>query len=326
MHYVGIDVDSVALVVARHDQGAPERFANTPAGHRALVRWLHRQEPVRVCLEATGTYSLDVARALHAASGVEVMVINPRASKSFADALLTRSRDDAGDAVRLARFAAAMPFVPWTPPSPAALALRQIAREATTLGDEVTAAKNRRHAVSQTRLAPKTLLRAMDRHIREIQARIAELERAALDMVHDDAGLADDLALIITITGFAERSALRVLGELAARFGPLEPRQIVAYAGLDVVRHISGTSVDRKPHISKRGNANLRRALYMPALVAIRYDPAVGAFYRRLIAKGLEPLQAIAAVMRKLLHAISAVLRHRTPYDPQKLFKQPIPA
>lgn len=323
MHYVGIDVDSVALVVARHDQGTPARFANTPAGHRALVRWLHRHGTARVCLEATGTYSLDVARALHAASDIEVMVINPRASKSFADALLTRSRDDAGDAIRLARFAAAMPFVPWTPPSPAALALRQITRETMTLGDEVTAAKNRRHAVSQTRLTPKTLLQAMDRHIREIQARIAELERAALEMIDGDPRLAADLALIITITGFAERSALRVLGELATRFGPLDPRQIVAYAGLDVVRHTSGTSVDHKPRISKRGNASLRRALYMPALVAIRYDSAVNTFYRRLIEKGLKPLQAIAAVMRKLLHAISAVLRHRTPYDPKKLFKQP---
>jgi transposase len=163
----------------------------------------------------------------------------------------------------------------------------------------------------------------MQRHIGQIEERIKELERAAEELVAGEARLSGDYELIRTITGFGQRSSLRVLGELACRTGPLEPRQIVAYAGIDVMTHRSGTSVDHTPRISKRGNTHLRRAVYMPALVAIRHDEHVRAFYDRLIARGLQPLQAIVAVMRKLLHAISAVLRHRTAYDPTKLFAQP---
>ena len=320
MRYIGLDVDSVKLVVQCVGQSKIEVFANDGGGHRRLQRWAGRQAPARVCLEASGTYSMDVAHALHEVEGVEVMVVNPRASKHFAEALLVRSRDDESDASRLAQFAARMPFVAWSPPSPAALALRQIGREAAALGDDLTAVKNRYHAAKATRTTPEVLLAIMERNIGQIEERIEELERAAVELVSGQAGLNADYELIRTITGFGQRSSLRVLGELACRSSPLEPRQLVAFAGIDVVTHKSGTSVDHTPHISKRGNAHLRRAIYMPALVAIRCDERVRAFHDRLIARGLQPLQAIVAVMRKLLHAISAVLRHRSDYDPTKLF------
>lgn len=320
MRYFGIDVDRDGLVVACWQEAERTRFANRSSDHRRLRRWIERQAPARVCLEATGNYSLDVALALHAAKRIEVMVVNPRASKSFGEALQVRSRDDDSDAAGLAEYAARMPFVAWVPPSPACLALRQLTREAVALSDDLTAAKNRYHAASATQLSCKALLGSMRRHIAAIEARIDEIEQAGLELVAQDDKLKADLALIVTVSGFAQRSALRVLGELACRSEPLEPRQIVAFAGLDVITHSSGASVEHAPHISKRGNAHLRRAVYMPALVAIRCEPLAGAFYRRLLGRGLKPLQAITAVMRKLLHAISAVLRHRTAYDPNKLF------
>jgi transposase len=326
MRYIGIDVDSAKLVVQCGGESKVEVFANDAGGHRRLQRWVGRQAPARVCLEASGTYSLDVAHALHAVAGVEVMVVNPRASKHFAEALLTRSRDDESDACRLAQFAARMPFVAWSPPSPAALALRQIGREGAAVSDDLTAVKNRYHAAKATRTTPAVLLAIMERNIGQIEERIEELERAAMELVAGEAPLSADYELIATITGFGRRSSLRVLGELACRSGPLEPRQLVAFAGIDVITHKSGTSVDHTPHISKRGNAHLRRAVYMPALVAIRCEEHVRAFHDRLIARGLQPLQAIVAVMRKLLHAISAVLRHRSAYDPTKLFARPLPA
>jgi transposase len=323
MRYIGIDVDSAKLVVRGFEDSKAEIFDNEACGRRRLQRWVGRRAPARVCLEASGTYSMDVAQALSEVEGVEVMVVNPRASKHFAEALLTRSRDDDSDASRLAQFAARMPFVAWSPPSPAALALRQIGREAAALGDDLTAAKNRHHAAKATQATPAVLLETMQRHISQIEERIEELERAAMELVAGEARLRADYELILTISGFARRSTLRVLGELACRTGLLEPRQIVAFAGIDVITHKSGTSVDHKPHISKRGSIYLRRAVYMPALVASRHDEQVRAFYERLVAGGLKPLQAVVAVMRKLLHAISAVLRHRTAYDASKLFAQP---
>lgn len=326
MNYIGIDAGSTALVVARHDQRGGVTFANTTPDHRRLQRWLKRLAPVRVCIEATGVYSLDIALTLHNTDGVEVMVVNPRAAKCFAEALLARGKDDASCAERLAAFAARMPFTPWQPPAPQALALRRLAREATALTQDLVAARNRRHAAGRTNTTPRRLLAVLDRHIRQLEELIATLEAEARALIAADPRLDADRDLLVTIPGIADRSAVRILSELAGMAEPLMPRQLVAATGLDVIHVTSGTSVHKKPRLSKQGNAHLRHALYMPALVAIQRCPEARTFYQRLIANGKKPLQAIAAVMRKLLHAISAVLRYRTPFDAQKLFRTPVPA
>ena len=89
---------------------------------------------------------------------------------------------------------------------------------------------------------------------------------------------------------------------------------------IDPREHSSGSSVHKKTRISKAGNRHLRRALSMPALVAVRHDPHLRAFYQHLLDKGKAKLQALVAVMRKLLHAIFGMFKHRQAYDGAKLF------
>jgi transposase len=103
----------------------------------------------------------------------------------------------------------------------------------------------------------------------------------------------------------------------------LDVRQWVAQAGLDPRQYSSGSSVHRKTRISKTGNRHLRRALYMPALVAIRHEPHLRAFYRHLVARGKAKMQALIAVMRKLLHAIFGMFKHQQPFDGSRLFALP---
>ena len=91
-----------------------------------------------------------------------------------------------------------------------------------------------------------------------------------------------------------------------------------SHGGLDVRQVQSGTSVHKLPRISKRGNANIRRILYMPALVAVQHEPHVRTFYEQLLNAGKKPLQALVAVMRKLLHAIYGMLKTNTDFDGQK--------
>jgi Transposase IS116/IS110/IS902 family len=119
--------------------------------------------------------------------------------------------------------------------------------------------------------------------------------------------------------GIGETSALQILGELAVLPDTLDARQWVAFAGLDPLRFSSGTSVEKKPRISRGGSRHLRRGLYMPAVVAIRHEPHLRAFYQRLRARGKAPLQAIVAVMRKLLHAFFAMFRSDHAYDGSRL-------
>ena len=92
-------------------------------------------------------------------------------------------------------------------------------------------------------------------------------------------------------------------------------------AGLDPRHATSGSSVNQKPHLSKAGNRYLRLALYMPALSAARHEPNVKGYYNHLIeARGLKPIQAVCAVMRKLLHAIHGMLKARQPFDGSRFY------
>ena len=138
----GIDVSKDVLDVAVRWDGErleTARFDNDAGGHRQLVAWLtKRGRTARVVLESTGTYSLDVALALHRARGIVVMVANPRAVKQFAGALMQRSKTDLTAAAALREYAVRMPFVVWQPPAAEVLALRGIARRIAALVVERT--------------------------------------------------------------------------------------------------------------------------------------------------------------------------------------------
>ena len=104
-----------------------------------------------------------------------------------------------------------------------------------------------------------------------------------------------------------------------------DARQWVAFSGLDPCIFTSGSSVEKRPRISRGGSRHLRHALYMPALVALRREPHLQRFYQRLLSRGKARLQAVVAVMRKLLHALFAMFRANQPYDGSKLcFFEPI--
>lgn len=314
----GVEVSWQTLVVnlAAH---APREFPNTAAGHRSLIAWLRRLPAVRVCLEATGLYGLDLALALDEAV-IPVMVANPRAVRNFARALMQRSKTDQLDAVVLREYAARMPFAPWRRPSPQALHLQAVAHRVRALVDMITAEKNRLHAASLSRALPDVVRRDVLRSIHSMERALQRLRRAAREFILADPELARRRALLLSIPGIADTSALHLLAELQ-RLGPeATVRQWVAYAGLDPRQHTSGTSVAQKTRISKSGNADLRRALYMPALVASQHQPHLQGFYLHLLARGKTKLQALVAVMRKLLHAIFGMFKHNQEFEGAKIF------
>ena len=322
----GIEVSSGILVVAlrRQDRDEPLReFPNTPAGHQAVLRFLERSaRPVRVCMESTGLYGLDLALALHQAD-VAVMVANPRAVRHFAQALLQRSKNDQLDATVLCEFAARMPFQAWRAPSAAALQLVAVARRLEALTDLMAAEKNRRHAASLSAALPALVRRDIERSIQTQQRAIDRLTRAAQEFILADAELARRYELLLSIPGFGATSAVHTLAELTLLPAGMGVRQWVASAGLDPREYTSGTSVHKKVRISKAGNKHLRRGLYMPALVAVRHDPHVRAHYEHLLARGKIKMQALVATMRKLLHAIYGMFKSRQPFDGSKLYRLP---
>ena len=320
----GIDVSAAQLVVALEgDDGQrwlQRSFPNCASGHQALILWLHKSgTQVRVGLEATGLYSLDLALALHAASEIDVAVLNPKMVNRFA-ATLCRSKTDPADAQVLAEYARRMPFQSWHPPHAAALELRALTRHIVALTQQHTRQSNRLHAASASLTGSRYVQKDLKRSLRDLDRRMKKLRRTALTVIEQDAELRPRLALLLSMPGIGEISALNLLGELALLAPSLTVRQWVAHSGLDPAHHESGTSVHQRSRISRAGNRYLRRALYMPALVAVRHDPHLRAFYQTLVARHKAKLQALMAVARKMLHAIFGMFRWRSVYDGSRLF------
>jgi transposase len=322
--FAGLDVSAGEIEVAcMKGQGGNltrATFANNASGHKALLAFLlEKTEHVRVCLEASGNYSLDLALVLHAHRQVEASVINPRRARKFAESLGERNKSEPVDARVLCEFAARMPFEAWRPPSAPALRLRAITRAIESLGVMHTQENNRAHALGSSQALPVLVLRERQRHKRYLEMRMKQLRREARRLIARNPDLDRRYRLMLTVPGIGETSALQILGELVVLSETADARQWVAFSGLDPRIFTSGTSVEKRPRISRGGSRHLRHALYMPALVALQHEPHLRCFYERLLSRGKARLQAVVAVMRKLLHALFAMFRANQPYDGSKL-------
>jgi transposase len=326
VNQVGVDVDSEKLVCAMQQAGQRmplATFANTAAGHKKFIRWATKKgaRTARVCLEATGIYSLQFALALHEARNVEVMVVNPRAIKDFSRACMQRAKTDAVDAGGILEYLERMPFTAWQPPAPEILQLQAINRRIVQLQTELTREKNRSHASEFAGASGDAIANDIEVNIRHLERRIERMHDSGLELIRSVPALASKLAHMVSAKGIGETSAMRLLAELLVLPDDLAAPQWVAHAGLDPRPYESGTSVHRPRRITKVGNRYLRAALYMPAVVAIQHEPNVKAFYNKLVAAGKKPMQAVVAVMRKLLHAIWGMLKHDQDFDGNKFFK-----
>jgi transposase len=323
--FCGIDVSAKSLTVAvqQENQSVEQRsFANSTSGHKALIAWLRkRQVRVRVSLEATGVYSLDLSMALNEAEGIELAVVNPKVANRFAQTI-RRSKTDAADAEVLVEYSRGMPFTAWCAPKQKGLQLRTISRYIDSLTVQSARNQNRLHAAQGSTTTPRCVVQDLKRSLASIARRILRLRREAVILIRRNDGLRQRYELLTCIPGIAQIGAIQLLGELSTLSPEMTVREWVAHSGLDPVHETSGTSVKKQSRISRAGNRHLRRALYMPALVGSRCDPRMRAFYEALLGRKKARLQALVAVARKLLHAVYGIFRTVTTYDGSKLFPE----
>lgn len=318
----GIDVSSKTFNVTIEGDGTIERrrFANTASGHRELLALLAcRGGRTRVALEATGTYYLDLATTLARTEGIEVMVINPRQLRHYAQASGRRAKTDPLDADLTLDYLRRMDFVRWQPTPKLRLELQALSRRIQQLIFLRTQELNRLHATRATEHHPAALREDIEQHIEQLEKRIAKLSEVANEWIRQDDQLARQRQLLLTVPGIAERTSLPILAEVTTLPQALVVRQWVACAGIDPKIAQSGDS-SKKPHISRQGNCYLRHALFIPAFVAVQHEPHFRDFYQRLIQRGKPKRVAQVAAMRKLLHAIFGMLKNDAPFDPELLF------
>jgi transposase len=316
----GIDVSAKTLdasvLRANSDKRKQRKFSNDGEGHRQLIEWLRSFGVTRVVCEATGVYHLDVAFALTDA-GIPLMVANPRQVKRFIEARARNTQTDVIDADELAEYARRMDFVPWKAPSINGFELHKLGRAIGQLTKRHTAMLNRLHAARASAHTPKSIVKSAEREVQFIERERVKLSKEALRLVKADPDLTRKFELLVSAPGIAEVSALAILAELIVLPPNLAGKAWVKYAGIDPMSKRSGTSVNTNAHISKRGNARLRGALYMPALTARQRDPHLRDFADRMIANHKQPIEAIVAVQRKLLLSIHAMFRTNQAWIPQ---------
>jgi transposase len=323
--FAGIDVGAEELILLVRKNGAshnPQKFTNTPADRARLVKKMVGMPGIIVCLEATGVYHFDLSIALHDA-GVALMVVNPKSSHNFAKVLMKNSKTDDVDADTLAQYAERMDFVAWSRPSDENISLRSFARRIDALTRQKAAAKNHCHALSVSKETPKAVLRDVQLAISQLEKRIARLSNDALVLIEKHADLKRVFKLLTSVKGIAQTSAIALMGELLLLPQGLSHREWVKFAGLDPRAFDSGKSVHKQARLSKAGNRHIRSALYMPAMSAKQHDPYVKAYFQHLVDNGKKPLQALCAVMRKLLHAIHGMLKHDMPFDNTRFYAIP---
>jgi len=288
------------------------RFANSPAGFTELAAWLkkHHVTTTHACLEATSTYADALARDLLERAH-RVSVVNPARIHDFGKSRLTRTKTDKADAALIARFCLTQTPPAWTPPLPEITELQGLIRHLETLE-----AARQQHANQLATATTQIVRDSLTALIRHLEGQVVEVEAAITEHIARHPDLRADVALLVSIPGIGERTAARLLAEIIHLKSYASARQVAAYAGVSPQQRESGTSVRGKTQLSKTGNARVRRAVYLPAVVAKRYNPLIKALCERLAERGKPPMVQIGAAMRKLLHLAYGVLKSRKPFDP----------
>lgn len=314
---LGIDIVKLkfdACLMKMDGKRRHHSFPNTAAGFAQLAAWLTRQQVERVhaCMEATGTYGEALAYALHAA-GQRVSVVNPAAVKAFAGSRLSRTQTDKVDAELIARFCAARQPPAWTPPAREVGELQALVRRLEALVEMRVAEENRLEAgcVSQA------VRSSVEGHIAYIAAEIKRTEALIRDQIDNHPALKQQSELLASIPGIGRTTAALLLAEIVdiTQYG--SARQVAAYAGLVPRERRSGSSVRGRTRLSKIGNARLRRALYFPAITALRCSEFFQTWAAGLRQRGKCKMSVIGAVMRKLIHLAYGVLKTGQPSDPE---------
>jgi transposase len=302
----GIDVAKSKLDVAIHGQAGTISVVNALAGWKELVRRFAAHGVQRVGIEATGGYERGAVRHLQAA-GVRVIMFQPLQVKAFAAARLQRAKHDRLDAALIAACAFMLEDTGKMTPDPRFDALADQLTFIEQVEEDIARCKTRLEHTPPGRLA-----RIVTADIKRLEARRRaqlRLLRAAVDAYAD---LARRMQLLLSIPGIGERTALALLVRMP-ELGQVSREQAAALAGLAPFVRQSGTS-DGRRHIGG-GRERLRRALYAATLpAAFHWNPALKAFYARLVAAGKGHKVAMVACARKLLLFANTVVQRGTPW------------
>ena len=314
---IGIDIsiDSFDLVLRSTRAEQHRVFSNDPKGYTAMVAWAERQPErvVHICLEATGSYWEGLAEYLYQ-GGYTVSVVNPYQVKRYADHLLNRNKTDKADASLIAEFCEKdrERLRAWKPYPPEIKVLRSMGRRLVELQDIKQQEQNR----LKSGVSNPVVLESLQENLTHLEDQIKALMKKIKEHVEQHPDLREKQRLLTSIPGIGKLTAIKLIAEIGEIKDFASAPQLAAYAGLAPKQFRSGSSVHKQTRISKQGRTELRRCLYMPAVVASEHNPIVMDLKRRMLASGHAKMEVIVAAMKKLLHLAYGVLKSGKPFDP----------
>lgn len=286
-------------------------FTNDAAGFAEFIAWfakLYGEVNPLICLESTGVYSLPLADFL-VNQGYAVSLVNPAKIHAFAKSELSRAKTDKADAKLIARYAALMQPPLWIPPSANIRQLQALVRRAEHLLEMIQMENNRLESAN-----PK-VKNSIETVLATLEAELKATRTAIKNHIDSDPDLKKRSELLNSIPGISHATIAHLLVLFSPHHQFLKAKQAVAFVGLAPSLRESG-QWRGNTHIAKTGDMSLRKALYMPALVAWRHNPLVQPFCERLKANGKNGKAIVCAAMRKLIHIAFGVLQSGKPFDP----------
>ena len=299
------------------------RYPNDKIGFNQLIRWvgknLKKDTPLCYIMEATGVYYEELAYHLDKADK-PVIVVLPNKVKHFIRSLNVKTKNDYVDARAIAQIGAERRFELWQPPAPLFLELRQLTRLHEQLQCQKVALLNMLHSKESSHGAPAFVLKTNKQVIKNMEKQIKKVEVAITELIERHSWLKLKMDNIQTIKGVGFIAAAVIVAETLGFKLIRNRKQLVSYAGYDVVERQSGSSVSGKTRISKKGNKHIRRALHFPALAASRFDTHHKQVYTRINDRNDHRTKMVGAValQRRLLLLIYAIWKSNDQYDPNR--------
>lgn len=307
---VGIDVSKDRLDVAIGSDGGVRAFTNDPDGHQLLVEQLRAAAPARIVLEATGGYERAIVAAL-AAAALPVIVLNPRRGREFARAAGVLAKTDRLDAGVLALYAERLKPPARPLPTPQQRALEDLVSRRAQLVSMLTMEKNRLQQASSPRIR-----KSIEAIIKAVLKQIDDAEDDIAEQIENSPMWKEAAERMDSVPGVGFKTVCVLLGALP-ELGTLSRQRIGALAGLAPVNRDSGKM--RGKRAIAGGRADVRTALYMAALSAVRHNPVLKAFYNRLVESGKPKKVALTAAAHKLLTILNALMRDRALWRSPKM-------
>lgn len=325
---VGIDVGSKELVVclgqifSNLDKKLCHygNFRNTDKGLIKLHEWVQTHtssgSPLHFVMEATGVYHEKLAYFLEA-KGYKISIILPNKISNYFRTLEVKTVTDTTCSEAITLFGLERNLELWYKPDPTYKRLKQLTRERDQLVQGRIIVKNQLHAEQAEAEPNRSSVDRMKERIAVLQRQEKEILVELKIIVKESSVLAQQTDNLTSIPGIGLLTAVTVLAETNGFEMIRNKKQLVSYAGLDIKEKQSGTSVQGKPTISKRGNRYLRKSLHLPALAAIRHEEHYSNTFKRLVSRHGIKMKAAVAVQRKLLELMFVIYRSQQRYDPQ---------